>query len=277
MLEWATRYFTEKQIPSPRLSIEWIVAEALGMKRLDLYLQFDRPLTSEQLDVIRPMVKRRAAGEPVQYIIGQTDFMSCTFRVTPDVLIPRVETEQLVELILERSKERAENALHVLDIGTGSGCIPISLKKERPVWACEGVDISAAAIEIANENARFNETQVSFFEGDILKWKENPVLAGGSWDLVISNPPYITEAEKPGMEKQVLEFEPALALFHNNPVLIYKEIAAFSAVKKARLFLEINNRFAAQIKEVVSGVYEVVNVLTDLDGNERFIEAARPF
>lgn len=143
MLEWATDYFEQKDIPDPRHSIEWLLAETLGIKRLDLYLKYDRPLSPDELDQLRPMVKRRAEHEPLQYIIGYTDFMNARISVDKSVLIPRIETEQLVEIILDQQSGTENKNLSVLDIGTGSGCIPIALKMECPDWKLSGIDISA--------------------------------------------------------------------------------------------------------------------------------------
>lgn len=276
MLEWATDFFDKKKVPSPRMSIEWILAEVLDVKRLDLYLQFERPLSTEELDKIRPLVKRRAEGEPLQYISGYADFMSCKIEVTPEVLIPRDETEQLVEKLLEEYAHQKTEPLRLLDIGTGSGCIPISIKKEFPAWICEGLDISEKALDVAKKNNRINETDVYFFEADIMNWNEHSRLNDESWDVIISNPPYITDSEKPELEKQVIDYEPALALFHQNPELIYEKIAGFAASKNAALFLEINTRLAAKIEQVVANSFKDVNITLDLDGKERFIIAKNP-
>jgi release factor glutamine methyltransferase len=201
MLEWATDFFKKKNIPDPRHSIEWLLAETLDIKRLDLYLKYDRPLSSEELDTLRPLVKRRANHEPLQYIVGFTDFMNARISVNEQVLIPRLETEQLVEIILDNHS--AQKKLSVIDLGTGSGCIPIALKMERPDWHVSGIDISERALDVARNNAEQNETDVSFSEGDILTPEsisiESPV------DLIVSNPPYITPNEKETLEPQVRE------------------------------------------------------------------------
>ncbi|MEX0647410.1 MAG: peptide chain release factor N(5)-glutamine methyltransferase [Balneolaceae bacterium] len=276
MLEWATGYFEEKNVHSPRMSIEWLLADVLQVKRLDLYLQYDRPLSVEELDKIRPMVKRRASHEPLQYITGYTDFMSATFRVTPDVLIPRPETEQLVEIVLEQFRDQSTAPVSLLDIGTGSGCIPVSIKKTYTEWYCAGMDISAKALQIARENAAANETKIDFFEADLLNIQNHSDISGRNWDIIISNPPYITNDEKDALDPQVIDFEPALALFHDSPVILYKKIAEFAASQKASLFLEINNSLVQDIHDTIASLYKTVNQACDLDGNKRFIIAGKP-
>lgn len=276
MLEWATQYFEEKNVPDPRLSIEWIVAEALGIKRLDLYLQFDRPLSSEELAGIRPLVKRRAAFEPLQYITGSTSFVNVTISVSPDVLIPRIETEQLVDLLLGDYAENIDASLSLLDLGTGSGCIPIAIKKERPAWYCAGSDLSAQALEIARKNADENDTDVYFFEADMAQLAENETAQNRGWDIVISNPPYITDSEKKEMNPQVLRYEPHLALFHNAPLELYRKIIAFAHKKKAALYLECNNKTAQKVEGIASQFFSRVELFNDLDDNPRFVRALSP-
>ncbi len=271
MLEWATTYFGEKNVPDPRLSIEWILADALGIKRLDLYLQYDRPLSSAELEKIRPLVKRRAAHEPLQHITGTTDFMGVTINVTPDVLIPRIETEQLTDLLLERTKHQKEKPLRLLDIGTGSGCIPVAVKQKRPEWYCAGADISEKALTVARENARLNEVEVYFFRGDI--WNLAGIRSEG-WDVIISNPPYITEAEKKSMHPQVIEYEPSQALFHDDPVKLYRKIIEFAAEQNARLFLECNQTTAERVAKIASLFFNNPELLKDLDNNNRFVIAS---
>ena len=274
MLEWATEYFKEKNVPDPRLSIEWIVAGALQCKRLDLYVQFDRPLSSDELDVIRPLVKRRAAFEPLQYITGSTQFMNAVISVEPGVLIPRIETEQLVDLLLEKLETKKEEPLNLLDIGTGSGCIPIAIKKETPKWNCSGFDISEKAVEIARKNSDFNDADIEFFQADIFDLSPLPDKFTRDWDIVISNPPYITENEKNEMHEQVTDYEPHLALFHANPLEIYSKIIEFAHAQNAFLFLECNDKTAVDVKNLAKRFFEDVQLYKDLDHNDRFVAAS---
>lgn len=272
MLEWATDYFSKKGIPDPRHSIEWLLAETLDIKRLDLYLKFDRPLSPGELDTLRPMVKRRAGHEPLQYIVGYAEFMEARIEVNPDVLIPRIETEQMVEIILEDHPEDEEK--NVMDIGTGSGCIPIALKMERPRWQLHACDISEEALSIARENARLNKTEINFFYGDItdvdsFEWQTEA-------DLVVSNPPYILPEEKESLEPQVHEHEPHRALFCESMEKMYGSIIRFSDsyLKKAgSLYLEIHELHASDILDLFDAQSWTTSLIRDYDKKPRFIVA----
>lgn len=271
MLEWATGYFEKRNVPDPRLSIEWIVAEALGCKRLDLYLQFERPLSSKELDKIRPLVKRRASYEPLQYITGTAQFMDATISVTPDVLIPRIETEQLVDLLLEQFNDKKKENLNLLDIGTGSGCIPIAIKQKNPEWHCAGFDLSENAVKQAQKNAELNDVEVEFFRGNIVELDALPDTYRKSWDIIISNPPYITEKEKIEMHEQVTEHEPSLALFHEKPMTLYSSIISFAASHNAALYLECNDKTAENVLQLSRDQFPNSRLFKDLDNNPRFV------
>jgi release factor glutamine methyltransferase len=271
MMEWASSYFEKKEIPNPRLSIEWLLSDTLQIKRLDLYLQYDRPLTSDELEDLRQKVKRRAEHEPLQYITGSADFLNCTIQVDKRVLIPRPETEQLTEIILNDYISSKDESIHLLDIGTGSGCIPIAIAKERKQWICKGVDISADALELAAANAKLNDVDVLFEKDDLRSMKET-----GMFDVIISNPPYISPGEKEEMDLQVKGFEPDLALFHENPVSVYSDIVRFAhshLKKKGALYLECNATLADQILAEVKEYFPGAVTLPDYDGKQRFVRA----
>lgn len=273
MLEWGTDYFKEKEIPDPRHSIEWLLAEVLGVKRLDLYLKFDRPLSRNELEDLRPLIKRRARHEPLQYIIGHTDFINARINVTPDVLIPRIETEQLVELILDDYPDNEED-ISVIDIGTGSGCIPIALKMERPNWYISALELSPEALEVARENARENEVDIHFVEGDIRYWKDLDLDT--EYQVIVSNPPYVLPEEKSLLEKQVVEHEPALALFHDDPPELYRNIIEFASNSldaDGRLYLEIHEHYHERILELFSGRNWQARLKKDYEKKPRFILA----
>lgn len=273
MLKWATDYFEEKNVPDPRLSIEWILSEVLSIKRLDLYLQFDRPLTNEELNRIRPMVKRRALNEPIQYIIGRTQFFSADIIVNPSVLIPRNETEQLVDLILNDPAYHRDSPLNLLDVGTGSGCIPVAVKMNRPDWNCHGADISEEALEVARLNAEMNQAEIVFEQADLEEWESDPFLKNTNWDLIVSNPPYITPGEENEMHQQVTGFEPRLALFHNNPLKLYEKLIDFAYQMQADLFLECNDKTADEVRSMAKAKFPETCLYPDLDGNPRFVIA----
>lgn len=272
MLEWATDYFNKKGIPDPRHSIEWLLAEVLNCKRLDLYIKYERPLSPSELDEIRPLIKRRAEHEPLQYITGSTNFMGCHITVNPTILIPRIETEQLVELLLESTAHLKDTPVNFLDVGSGSGCIPIAVKKFRPAWNCIGIDISDDALSIAQENAKINELDVNFNKGDLFNLDSLDKPESG-WDVIISNPPYIGTNEKPALEKQVVEFEPGLALFVDDPLEIYRPIISYAHREKTSLILELNDKLADQILDISTPFFPEAKLLSDLDKNPRFLIA----
>lgn len=272
MLEWATDYFNEKGIPDPRHSIEWLLAETLGVKRLDLYLTFDRPLSPAELDELRPLIKRRARHEPLQHITGYSDFMNARIVVSPEVLIPRIETEQLVEIILDNHSD--DPSLTVLDIGTGSGCIPVALKMERPSWKVQAVDISEEALQIARQNAEANEVDITFRQADIDN-HENWNLKQ-SFDLIVSNPPYILPDERNELEPQVKKHEPALALFCDNIELMYQNIIDYAAqnlTPGGALYLELNASHSDLIMNLFASEKWTSSLIKDYDKKPRFIQA----
>lgn len=272
MLEWATDFFEKKDIPDPRHSIEWLLADTLDIKRLDLYLKFDRPLTSAELDTLRPLVKRRAQHEPLQYIVGFTDFMNARISVNESVLIPRLETEQLVEIILDDYSE--DDQLSVLDLGTGSGCIPIALKLERSEWDIHGIDISEDALAVARDNAAQNEVDISFTKGDIF----NPKSISGEkpWDIIASNPPYVKPEEKEILEPQVREYEPAEALFAENIESMYGHIIQFAEQNlssEGTLYLELHENYSSEILALFDQNSWSATIIEDYDDKPRFIRA----
>lgn len=210
MIQWATGYFKEKEVDSPRLTIELMLAHVTGLSRMQLYMAFDKPLNDMELDALRPMVKRRGKREPLQYILGSTNFFGLELAVTPAVLIPRPETELLVEFTLHRLRElkRYESALRVLDIGTGSGCIALALAKHLPAARVLGVDVAADAVAVARMNAtRLGIVNVEFHERNVLQTSIDE-----AFDVIVSNPPYINTTDMNELEPEVAGFEPRFAL-----------------------------------------------------------------
>ncbi len=284
MLEWATDYFVKHQVDQPRLSIEWLLADVLKIPRLNLYLQFDRPLSAQELDTLRPLVKRRAAHEPLQYISGKAAFMSRDFEVTPAVLIPRPETEELVAMILKEfiGESSAEKSLSALDIGTGSGCIITSLAAERPAWECYGIDISTEALEIAHGNAHLHKANVHFLEMNLFELAtpqtadaaDTPFRLPISFDLIVSNPPYINPTEAAEMDPQVLNFEPAVALFTEDPLHVMETILSYSSralAENGMLFIELNPVYAEQILKIGQRYLSYSELRIDDGGKQRFL------
>ena len=275
MLKWATEFFEKHNVASPRMSIEWLLADVLHIKRLDLYLAFDRPLSPDELDSLRPLVKRRAKHEPLQYITGQTTFLDVELQVTPDVLIPRMETEQLVEIILDQYSDK--DTLCYIDIGTGSGCIPIALQDKKDNWRAIALDISEKALHLARKNAEKNEVSVELQKVDIFHWDRLDLDI--EFDFVVSNPPYVLHDEKKNLNPQVVDFEPHEALFCRDIGQIYSTIISFaeSYLKPGGyLFLELNADHTDRVASILenNGNWSC-EIMSDYDGKERFIQARK--
>ena len=210
ILSWSQEYFQKHLVPDPRLSAELLLAGILKLKRLELYLQFERILTPDELSRYRSYIQRRVKFEPVQYILGEQDFMGLTFSVSPEVLIPRPETELLVETVLAEIKQRDPDSLKIVDIGTGSGSIAISLAHWYPRAEIIAVDNSEKAIQVAKENARkIGTPNVSF---SLLDVESDSLESLGTADIIVSNPPYISQSHYENLHPQVRNYEPVQAL-----------------------------------------------------------------
>ena len=238
----------------------------------------DFRLTESELLKLHFAVKELLTEKPLQYIIGEVEFLGLKIKVNPHVLIPRPETEELVQLI--RTREDFKNPVaRLLDIGCGSGCIPITLKKHFPDVEILGLDVSGEALKLATENAKLNETDVEFVNQDILDEKKWSQL--GKIQMIVSNPPYVRDSEKELMQKNVLDFEPDLALFVSDadPLLFYRKIAEFaqqSLGKRGVLYFEINEAFGTETKDLLeSKGFKSVEVLKDMHGKDRFIRALK--
>lgn len=205
VLQWTAEHLRGKGIESGRLDAELMLADLLGLDRVGLYLNFDRPLQADELARFRERVRRRAAREPLQYILGRAGFWSLELQVEPGVLIPRPDTEVLVEEALRRMPQRAGT---LLDVGTGSGCIALALLHERDDWRALGLDLSPVALRLARRNAEALglAERCTFREGRL------ETLPEGSWSLIVSNPPYIPRADLAGLMPEVRDFEPVEAL-----------------------------------------------------------------
>lgn len=268
LLRWTTDYFNKKGIDNPRLDAERLLAHVLKLDRVGLYLNYDRPLVATELDTIRPLVKRRGQREPLQYLLGVTEFWSLEFKVTPAVLIPRADTEILVEEALARAGSTGQ----LLDVGTGSGAIVVSLASELPNWQMTGLDISGAALEIALENVEKNQVkqQVQFVQGDLAE------LPAQQYDLIVSNPPYIASQEWDELMPEVRCFEPQLALLAENDGLeCFQQLAAQAPDRltpNGWLLVEIGYQQADAVEKLFADVGLVdLFVRNDYSGQPRVV------
>lgn len=229
-------------------------------------------LSDEKRADVKKFVSRLQNYEPYQYIVGWTEFFGMKFSVTPDVLIPRPETEELIEWIISENRETNRK---ILDIGTGSGCIAVALAKKLPAANVQAWDISEKALSVARENAKLNGVEVEFLQKDILSETTN----SEHFDIIVSNPPYVLEKEKAAMEKNVLDFEPHLALFvpDNDPLLFYEKIADFALknlTKQGKLYFEINREKGSELCEMLSEKgFSHIELRKDISGNERMVRA----
>jgi len=253
-----------------------ILEHVTGFSRLQLHLHQSDRLSEPKIMQIGEILNRLATHEPIQYILGEADFYGLKFCVTPAVLIPRAETEELVDWIISEEKETCKS---LLDIGTGSGCIPIAIDRHATIGKIEGWDISAEALEIARQNAMRNDSRVQFSLQDIFDTSSLPESA--KWDVIVSNPPYVLTEESALMEQNVVGFEPHLALFvpDNDPLLFYRTIARFAAAHlqpHGMLYFEINERMGERTSELLreQGFSEILT-RKDLQGKERMIRAKR--
>jgi release factor glutamine methyltransferase len=212
LLEWTTDFFAKAAADSPRLDAEVLLAEAMKCPRIQLYTQFDQVPPQPVIDQFRQWVKRRAAGEPVAYIVGHREFYSLRFQVNPDVLIPRPETEHVVIAALEAAKTIRDRPLRVLDLGTGSGCIAITLAKYLGDCRIAASDVSVPALEVAKLNADTHlvSDKIRFLQGNLY---EALPAGSGAVHLIVSNPPYIGTEEVGTLDQQVRSHEPEIALF----------------------------------------------------------------
>ena len=220
LIQWSESYFREKSHQNPRLEIEWMLRSLLNCERLDLYMRFDEPLSASQLSTLRGWVKRRSKNEPLQYITESCEFFGREFFVDTRVLIPRPETERLIDEAIKSIKHvRSPN---ILDIGTGSGCIAITLAKEIKNSNVIGIDKSIGSLQVSKKNsAELNVENVTFFEMDILNQYPKE-----KFDLVISNPPYVPKSEMSGLMNDVKDFEPEIALTDfDDGLTFYKRIS----------------------------------------------------
>lgn len=281
-LQKGAEYLGRKEVESPRLQVEWLLANLLQMPRLQVWLNHDRQLTEAQVEALRAGIKRRGNREPLQHILGTAAFCGREFKVDRRVLVPRPETELLAEegwKWLNDKAKHGEEQPKVLDLGTGSGCLAITLACECPLAAVLATDVSPEALALARENAQtLGVTErVEFRCGEGL----SPLAAGECFDLLITNPPYIPSAEIDQLQPEVRDFDPRLALDGGSDGLtIYRSLAAGAArhlKSGGRLMAEFGDGQGPQLREVFAGRgWRVEALLQDFSGRERILIARPP-
>jgi release factor glutamine methyltransferase len=262
-------------------SLAWLsISFVCKLNRSDYLSRKNEPVSLLNEKSLSTILDELKSGKPLQYILGETEFYELTFKVNSSVLIPRPETEELVDWILKDPVVNTNPNLRILDIGTGSGCIPIVLKKNLPKAEVLAIDISTEALNTAIGNAAINKADVGFYLDDILNPKESKIIEN-KYSVIVSNPPYITLSEKSLMHQNVLDFEPHTALFvsDSDPLVFYKAIANFAAshlLQNGLLFLEINENLGeATVELLTKSGFKNIQLRTDLRGKDRMIRAER--
>ena len=275
VLQKSAEFLGSKGVEHPRLNAELIIGHSLGMKRMQLYLQFERPLQDPELDRIRPLIRRRAQREPIQYVLGETEWGGLRLKTDRRALIPRPETEYLVELIVQAMPSPPGR---ILDLGTGTGALGLALAKHYDVSAVTAVDRSTAALELARENAAAAgvEARVHFLESD---WFDK-VPADVGFNLIVANPPYLTELEVNEAAPEVRDFEPRQALIAESEGTadLQKIIAASPRYLSKGGLLALETGIAQHkvlLEWCADAGYQSLESKTDLTGRDRFILARR--
>ena len=277
IIRWSGAWLGERGVETGRLDAEHLLAHALETTRLQLYLQYDRPLDPGELGAFRPLLRRRGAREPLQYIVGRAAFRHLELAVDPRVLIPRPETEELVQIVLDWAGER--EGLTALDVGTGSGCIGLSLLTEGPFERVVATDLSAPALDVARLNAE------ALAVGSNWECREGsgfaPVLAGERFDVVVSNPPYVAALDSDDLQPEVRDWEPAEALFAGDDGLTVLDGLVMSSADvlqpEGLIALEVGLGQAEVVQRRIEGQggFERARVHRDLTGRPRFVTAHR--
>jgi release factor glutamine methyltransferase len=272
VLRRSTEHLAEKGSETPRLDAELLLAHALGVERIELYMHLDRPLGPRELDEARSLVARRATREPLQYVLGEWGFRRLTLTVDRRALIPRPETEVVVERCLALL-DGTEGA-RVLDVGTGSGAIALAIADEHPGSAVTGIDVSNEALALARENAARTGLAIELVEHDLFGG-----LPPGPWDLVVSNPPYVDPDDRASLASEVRDWEPSTALYGRDALTAVAQGAATVLAAGGALVLEVGDGQADSVSRLVGSLgYADVRVTPDLAGRDRVVEgrARRP-
>jgi release factor glutamine methyltransferase len=264
VLKGATEYLAGRGIDTARVDAELLLARALGLQRIDLYTQHDRPLTDAERTAARELVQRRGQREPLAYVLGDWDFRRLTLKTDRRALVPRPETEIVVERCL--ALLAGTEAPRIADVGTGTGAIALALKQERPDATVVATDVSADALALARENAQANELEVRFVEGDLLAGVDGPL------DLVVSNPPYVGAEELDALEPEVRDWEPRGALVDDGQTARLASDAR--AMLEGWLVLEVHEDRAQLMSDELARLgFQGISIGLDLAGRERVLEA----
>jgi len=251
-------------IENPQLNAELIISHVLDMNKANLYLNSKDILDNEKSDIIEQFIIRRTKHEPLQYILGETEFYGCKIKVNPDVLIPRPETELLVEKLVQ------ENVNSILEIGTGSGAIAIALAKQMKNVQIEATDISEKDLNTARQNGELNNVSINFIQSDIFENIKN------KYDIIVSNPPYISKKEYDNLAPEIKDYEPEISLLAKEEGLFYYkkifENAKDYLTEKGKIYFEIGYNQAEKIKEIAKeNGFDEINVFKDLNGFDRIV------
>ena len=269
VLRRSTDHLAEKGSETPRLDAELLLAHVLGVARIDLYLDLERPLAASELDAARALVSRRAAREPLQYVLGEWGFRRLTLRVDRRALIPRPETETVVERCLALLAGR--EAPRVLDVGTGSGAIALAIADEHPGARVSGIDVSDDALALARENAVQTGLDIELLERDVFQG-----LPEGPWELVVSNPPYVDPGDRATLQPEVRDWEPDTALFGRDVTATVAAAAVDVLIDGGALVLEVGDGQAQATAALLASLgYADVRTTPDLAGRDRVVEGRR--
>ncbi|BFN38352.1 peptide chain release factor N(5)-glutamine methyltransferase [Fidelibacter multiformis] len=276
LLRWSVEYLQEKGIEDSRTAVEWMLTHVLKMSRVDLYLNFDRPMSREELNRYKPLLLQCAAHQPVQQVVGQADFYGFQLTVSPDVLIPRPETERLVEYIISVARKRTD-PFSILDIGSGTGAIAIALAKHLPLARIHALEVSPQAVDILKKNCRFHNlmNRIGIIQEDIFYWE-----APEPYDIIVSNPPYIAGHEMEQLPKNVGYYEPPLALTDlQDGLAFYRHFARrFQEwlVPGGMAVLEFGGPSQREAVQEIFHAYRDLEIHRDYQKDDRFISFFRP-
>lgn len=278
--EFKTYFIVELEKEYPKEEVQSffnLLTEAfLKMSRLEVALDPEKELSEAEVSKLKDALQRLQKHEPIQYIIGETEFFGLPFKVNPAVLIPRPETEELVQWIMDDASKKGKRDLNILDIGTGTGCIAISLARNLPDARVSAVDISEGALSTAKENAKLNGVEITFLQKDIL----NTESLEKKFDVIVSNPPYVRNLEKQDMQRNVLEFEPEKALYvrDEDPLIFYRkisELAKDALHPEGALYFEINQYLGAETEAILKKKNFQTQLKKDIFGVDRMLKGVK--